>query len=96
MRPPNGSESVSDTHRPIVYTNPASHCVSFDPDLSEGRTLGQKRSKDLTYKFDHTFGPDATSQEVYQHTAFKVVDKVVRGFNATVFGQADYIRTMSG
>ncbi len=44
---------------------------------------GQKRHKDMPYKFDHVFGPDATQEQVYEHTAGRVLDKVLSGFNVS-------------
>ncbi len=35
----------------------------------------------MPYKFDHVFGPDATQEQVYEHTAGRVLDKVLSGFN---------------
>jgi len=41
--------------------------------------MGARRNKDQPYKFDHVFGADATQEQVYEHTAGRVVGKVVQG-----------------
>lgn len=37
------------------------------------------------FTFDHTFGPGASQQQVYDATARELVDSVLAGFNATLF-----------
>ncbi|XP_056646406.1 kinesin-like protein KIF3A isoform X1 [Diorhabda sublineata] len=37
------------------------------------------------FKFDHIFGLDTTQLEMYKMTAFPIVDKVLEGYNGTVF-----------
>lgn len=88
IRPANSAEQAADTHRPILQRLNATS-LRFDPDAFAGRTLppGSRRAKDLSYRFDHVFGPEATQEEVYRATAGKCIDKVVAGCNATIFGQ---------
>ncbi|XP_057662815.1 kinesin-like protein KIF24 [Diorhabda carinulata] len=38
-----------------------------------------------TFKFDHIFGLDTTQLELYKMSAFPIVDKVLEGYNGTVF-----------
>ena len=43
------------------------------------------RHKDLRYAFDHVFPPSSTQSDVYQRTAWRVIPRVLDGYNATVF-----------
>jgi centromeric protein E len=45
------------------------------------------------YTLDNVFGPEWSTEQVYQHTAQHLIRKVVKGFNATVFA---YGQTSSG
>ena len=45
------------------------------------------------YTLDNVFGPEWTTEQVYEHTAQNLISKVVEGFNATVFA---YGQTSSG
>ncbi|GJQ84193.1 kinesin-2B [Trypoxylus dichotomus] len=38
-----------------------------------------------SFKFDRIFGPDSTQLELYKYAAYPIVDKVVRGYNGTIF-----------
>lgn len=97
IRPANSTEQAADTHRPILQRI-NSHALRFDPDAFAGRALppGSRRAKDLSYRFDHVFGPEASQEEVYAATAGKCIDKVVAGFNATIFGQTAAGNTEGG
>lgn len=44
-----------------------------------------RRRKKVQYAFDRVFEPEATQRHVYQHTAFPLLDKVLNGYNATLF-----------
>lgn len=61
--------------------------VAIDPDAKVITVMksanGTNSSK--SFKFDHIFGPDSTQMELYKYAAFPIVDKVVRGYNGTVF-----------
>ncbi|CAH1103160.1 unnamed protein product [Psylliodes chrysocephalus] len=37
------------------------------------------------FKFDHIFGPPTTQLEMYKMTAFPIVEKVLEGYNGTIF-----------
>jgi hypothetical protein len=82
IRPPNEAECRSDQHRPIIQQLSA-QCILFDPapvgEAVGDRVMGARRNKDQPYKFDHVFGADATQEQVYEHTAGRVVGKVVQG-----------------
>lgn len=99
VRPPGAGEQGCDPERPIIR-HLAGGCIAFDPPYASADALdttisipgrasrpmpGQKRSKNLDYRFDRVFDQDATQAEVYEATAKKVIDKVTCGFNACVF-----------
>lgn len=54
---------------------------------------GNSGEAGASYAFDNVFGPDWSSAAVYEATARNLLDKVVEGFNATVFA---YGQTSSG
>ena len=45
----------------------------------------QRESKEKRYVFDHAFGPDATTEQVYGATTKFLISGVMQGYNATVF-----------
>jgi len=71
----------------------------FDPILSEHNdpttntrssrrstfSHGQKRQKEIKYGFDRVFPPESTQVEVFESTCLPLLDKVLEGYNATVF-----------
>ena len=46
---------------------------------------GTKRYKDRRFMFDRVFRPDASQQEVYDATARPLLQRLLDGFNTTVF-----------
>lgn len=56
-----------------------------DPASDSKDILRQNRAQDRRYAFDHSFGPAASQEYVYNHTTRFVVEGVLNGFNATVF-----------
>lgn len=51
------------------------------------------RTRDQKYTLDHIFGPEWTTTQVYEATTQKLIHKMVKGFNSTVFA---YGQTSSG
>ncbi|GIL95338.1 hypothetical protein Vretimale_1382 [Volvox reticuliferus] len=51
------------------------------------------RTKDTKYVLDHVFGPDWTTEKIYEVTTQELIHKMVNGFNSTVFA---YGQTSSG
>ncbi|XP_022900797.1 kinesin-like protein KIF3A isoform X2 [Onthophagus taurus] len=41
--------------------------------------------KPKVFKFDHIFSEDCTQMDLYRHIAFPIVEKVLQGYNGTVF-----------
>ena len=101
LRPASHAESIHPLHHPIICPistdtlvfDPPSHLDEWDPSHSSSRrppvpssTLpSASRHKDLHYAFDHVFDERATQVVVYEHTAKKVIGRVLDGYNATVF-----------
>lgn len=61
---------------------------SMDPDLKgitliKPNTTGNIVTK--SFRFDRVFDKDATQLDLYKCTAFPIVDKVMRGYNGTIF-----------
>jgi kinesin family member 18/19 len=46
---------------------------------------GTRRYKDRRFMFDRVFRPDASQQEVYDGTAHPLLQRLLDGFNTTVF-----------
>lgn len=62
----------------------------------ESNTICQAQDqggRDTKYTLDHVFGPDRTTVQIYQATTQPIVQKVLSGFNGTVFA---YGQTSSG
>ena len=43
------------------------------------------KTKDKAYRFDHAFGPEQTTEELYNTTVRRVVDAVMTGFHGSCF-----------
>lgn len=56
-------------------------------------TREPERSRDVKYSLDHVFPPESTTAEIYRATTQPLIQKVVNGFNGTVFA---YGQTSSG
>lgn len=52
-----------------------------------------RQEGDVLYRCDHTFSPDASQEEVYQHAVTPICDAVIRGYNGAVIA---YGQTGSG
>ena len=48
--------------------------------------LRERRNNERQYVFDVVFGADSTQEEVYTATTKHLVNNVLAGYNATVFG----------
>lgn len=51
------------------------------------------RTRDARYALDHVFGPQQSTREIYTTTTQGLIQKLVHGFNSTVFA---YGQTSSG
>ena len=47
--------------------------------------LRMNRSREKHFAFDYAFGPNITTEKVYQKTTKLLIEGVINGFNATVF-----------
>ncbi len=61
--------------------------------VTDGATIAQADRPDLKYTLDHVFGPEYSTQQIYEATTGMLIRKVVNGFNSTVFC---YGQTSSG
>ncbi|KAL6756889.1 P-loop containing nucleoside triphosphate hydrolase protein [Haematococcus lacustris] len=59
----------------------------------QGNTLNANDSRDAKYTLDHIFGPEWTTRQIYEVATKGLLDKVISGFNSTVFA---YGQTSSG
>ncbi len=59
----------------------------------DASTRDVDRTRDTKYGLDHIFGPDWTTDRIYEVTTQSLIHKMVAGFNSTVFA---YGQTSSG
>ncbi|KXZ43594.1 hypothetical protein GPECTOR_86g388 [Gonium pectorale] len=59
----------------------------------DANTRDVDRTRDTKYGLDHIFGPEWTTQQIYEATTQSLIHKMVTGFNSTVFA---YGQTSSG
>ena len=80
-RPINSKEVNKRDHDCVTCLNPEVHvhACKFKVD---GIT---KYLDNQSFQFDHTFGEDDTTDDIYMYTAQPLVDFVLRGGRATVF-----------
>lgn len=60
---------------------------------AEDNVIWQTERADTRYHVDHVFGPMDTTRSIFETSFHGIIDKVVTGFNATVFA---YGQTSSG
>lgn len=78
VRPLNTDE-LSAGHKTIVFTDRVTNTVSvFNP-----KAKNEELPK--TFTFDIIFGSDSTQVDVYNETARPIVEKVLAGYNGTIF-----------
>ena len=80
-RPINTKETNKRDHDSVSCTNPSVHVHACKLKV-DGIT---KYLDNQSFQFDHTFGEDDTTDDVYMYTAQPLVDFVLRGGRATVF-----------
>lgn len=59
--------------------------ICIDPNENSKDPLRVNRSKEKKYAFDHAFGPEVSTQYIYDNTTRFLIHGVLNGFNATVF-----------
>lgn len=80
VRPLNKKEKVQNV-RCVVHTDCKENLLT----LIRPGGPNEKAEKPKSFKFDHVF-PEATSQiDIYRRVALPVVDKVLNGYNGTIF-----------
>ena len=64
----------------------AGHSVAWNLQGNSLQHTGTDRESSLTpYTLDHVFGPEWSTQQIYDATTRSLLHKVVSGFNSTVF-----------
>lgn len=63
--------------------------LAFDPERRTGGRSGMpahvRQARDKQYAFDRVFGESASQQAVFEGTTEHLIDRVIAGYNATVF-----------
>ena len=86
VRPLASKEEAKGAHSCLeVKDNKA--VFAYDPDEKMGGIdyLRLDKSKDKAYQFDCAFGPECTSEEVYEATTRRVIRAVIDGFHGSCF-----------
>lgn len=65
---------VNKKDREIVLVKPENQANSNDP-----------HAVDRAFQYDAVYDDDATQTEVYEETAFPLVESVIEGYNGTIF-----------
>jgi hypothetical protein len=53
--------------------------------LTDTNVVVNTEDGSMPFTFDKVFGPDATQSEIFEDTAFLLINDVLNGYNATVF-----------
>lgn len=53
--------------------------------FNEKNLIEDTQSGQRNYSFDHCFGPDSTNEEAYDYACSPIIQKVLEGYNGTVF-----------
>jgi len=71
----------------VLEVKDASKVFAYDPDDKMGGLdyLRLDKTKDKAYQFDHAFGAESTSKDVYERCVRRVVKAVVEGFHGSCF-----------
>eukprot|EP00768_Dysnectes_brevis_P007932 gnl/Dysnectes_brevis/6925_a11157_224.p1 GENE.gnl/Dysnectes_brevis/6925_a11157_224~~gnl/Dysnectes_brevis/6925_a11157_224.p1 ORF type:complete len:1027 (-),score=323.56 gnl/Dysnectes_brevis/6925_a11157_224:101-3181(-) len=85
-RPENREERSGPYRNVIKVCN--QNMLVFDPKPQTGnirRGPGSHRHRDVRFAFDRVFREEATNAEVYEQTAKRLLDPVLKGFNGSMF-----------
>lgn len=74
--------------RPInkkEQANGSKNCVNVHKQVNQIQLLAVEGGTDKSFTFDSVYGPDSTQRQVYDETAFPLVESVIQGYNGTIF-----------
>lgn len=86
----------TDSHSNAIYTIGAQNLINTSDVTVKDRDSRLRYAEGLgpqSYVYDHVYGPEFTSQQIYQQMGRPIVHRVLSGFNGTVFM---YGQTTSG
>ena len=86
VRPLSAKEEGRGSHACLEVTE-GKHIFAYDPDEKMGGIdyLRLGKSKDKSYAFDCAYGPECTSEDVYEGTTKRVIRAVIDGFHGSCF-----------
>jgi hypothetical protein len=86
VRPLSARETKRGSHSCLTLSE-GKHVFAHDPDDKMGGIdyLRLDKNKDKGYQFDHAFGPDETTEQVYDKTVKKIISAVMDGFQGSCF-----------
>jgi len=79
-RPPNSKET-SEGRKNCVIVHSAEGQLAITNPSTEGSAAPDVK----TFSFDSVYDPDSTQKQVYEETAFPLVESVLTGYNGTIF-----------
>ena len=86
VRPLSAKEARKGSHD-CLEVKQGQEVYAYDPDDKMGGLdyLRLNVTKDKAYTYDHAFGPESTSEDVYNKTMLGVVSAVMQGFHGSCF-----------
>lgn len=71
----------------LIFDPPSSNPLQrlYTGGSGSGGGSGAKKARDVRYAFDRVLGPETTQEEVFEETTKKLLDGVMKGWNASVF-----------
>lgn len=84
----------TETVKVIVRTRPlnqseldrgCNRIVEVDHELRQNTIVNPKSGEDKTFAFDSVYDIDCSQREIYDESAFPLVESVLDGYNGTIF-----------
>lgn len=61
------------------------NCVEVDKCNNQISVINQETKEEKTFQFDYVYPPGTTQRQVYDETAYPLVESVFEGYNGTIF-----------
>lgn len=87
VRPLNEREERNN-HNQVLRCLPSLNAISITD--SDGQAL---KGSSNVFQYDHIFGPEFTTEQIYDNVADRIISSILNGINATIFA---YGQTSSG
>lgn len=84
VRPPIRTDANAE-HRNLIQIDPDKKVITLTKPPPSGSNPPRDANVSKSFQFDRVFDVNATQVELYKFVAFRTVDKVLQGYNGTVF-----------